>query len=97
MFRFCVLEEAKRTYWYICLAKWFDVAVFPALLALCKRGGRVGFFNGSWVTVNVDGWEHSLDGVRLDVDNHQIGTFFPLDLTVRVEGAGRGHGDILEV
>jgi len=46
------------------------MAILPALLALCKRGGRVGLLDSSSVAIEVDGMEHSSDGVRLDRDNH---------------------------
>ena len=38
-----------------------------------------------------------MDGIRLDIDNHRIGLFFHTGLTVRVEEAGRGDGNILGV
>jgi len=65
------------------------VAVLPALLALGNGRGRVGFLDGHCVSVEVDGWEHSLDRVRFDVDNHRISMFFHTGLTVRVEKVGR--------
>ena len=73
------------------------MAVFPALLALGDGGGRVGFLNGPGVAKDIDGREHSLDGIRLDVDNHRIGPLFHTGLTVRVEEAGRGDRVILGV
>jgi len=52
------------------------VTILPALLALGEGERQVGFFDSSGVAEQVDGWEHSLDGIRLDVDNHRIGSFF---------------------
>jgi len=45
----------------------------------------------------VDGREHSWDGIRLNIDNHRIGSLFHRELTVRVEEAGRGDGNIFGV
>jgi len=73
------------------------VAILPALLAMGEGIRRVGFFDGPGVAEQVDGREHSLDGIRLDVDNHRIGSFFHTGLTVWVEEAGRRAGDILGV
>jgi len=88
VFRFRVLEGAQRTCWSLRFAEWVDVAVLPALLALGNGGGRVSFLDGSCIAIEINGREHSLDRIRFDVDNHQIGTFFHMGLTVRVEEAG---------
>ena len=73
------------------------MTILPALLILGEGGRRVGFFDAPGVAEQVRGREHSLDGIRLDVDNHRIGLFFHTGLTVPVEKGGRGDGDILGV
>ena len=55
VFRFRVLEGAQRTCWGLCFAEWFGVAVLSALLAMGNRRGRIGFFDGPCVPVEVDG------------------------------------------
>ena len=97
VFRLRVLEGAQRTFWSLHFAERFDVAVLRALLALGNGRGRVGFLNGPCVAEEVDGWEHSLDGIRFDVDNHRIGSFVHTGLTVRVEETGRRDCNVLGV
>jgi len=92
-----VLEGAQRACRSLRLPQRFDVSILPALLALREGRRRVGFFDSPGVAEQVDGREHSLDGIRLDVDNHRIGSFFHTGLTVRVEEAGRRDGHILGV
>ena len=64
------------------------MAILLALLALGNGRGQVAFLDGRCVAVEVDGWKHSLDRVRFDVDHHRIGMFFHTGLTVRVEKVG---------
>ena len=73
------------------------MTILPALLTLGEGGRPVGFFDGRGVAEQVDGRKHSLDGIRLDVDNHQIDAFFHTGLTVRVEKVGCEDGDIFGV
>ena len=44
-----------------------------------------------------DGWKHSLDAFRIDVDNHQIGSFLESGSTILVEEAGVTDRDVLGV
>ena len=45
----------------------------------------------------MDGHESSLDGSRLDVNNHRMGTLFETGLTVRVEEVACRDGNVLGV
>ena len=88
VFQFRMLEGAPRTCWTLCFPESFDVAILRALLALSNGGGRVGFLDGLSIAIEINGWEHSLDGIRFDVANRRIGTFFHDGWMVRVEEAG---------
>jgi len=92
-----MLEGAQRACRSLRFTQRLDVTILPALLALGEGRGGIGFFNSPRVAEQIDGWEHSLDGIRLDVDNHRIGSFFHTGLTVRVEEACRRDDDVLGV
>ena len=92
---FRMIKRAKGAGRRFLFAAMFDVAEFPALLALGLGGGGVGSFHCTGASIQMDGWKHRLDGFRVDVDNYRIGSLLESGSTIRVEETGVKDCDVL--
>ena len=92
-----IVKRAKGAGGRFLFAPVLDMAELPALLAMGLGRGGVGSFHCAGAPVQVYGWKHILDGFRIDVDNHLIGSFLESGSTIQIEKTGAEDCDILGV
>ena len=92
-----MVKRAKGAGGHFVFTAVFDVSELPALLALGLGRGGVGPFHCTGAPIQVDGWKHILDGLRVDIDNHRVGSLLESGSTIRIETAGTEDCDILRV
>ena len=70
VFNFQVVKGAKGAGWRFLFAPVLDITKLLAFFALGLGREGVGSFHYAGTAIQMDGRKHSLDGFRLDIDNH---------------------------